>query len=292
MIIIRIAGGLGNQMFQYAFGRRLAYFNNTNLKMDISLYEGDHKRSHRLHHFNITGEYASADEVAVLLGNNKPKINRWSYKLGQRLLPINKRKIIKERKFNFDQQMIRSASDTYVMGYWQSEKYFKDIAFIIQREFTLKSEPDEKNKSLLESILRKNSVCIHIRRGDYVSDPVNRTKHGTCPMNYYYRCAEFISNRIENAHYFIFSDEPMWAINNFWFSNSSTFISQNGSSKDYEDLRLMTSCKHFIIANSSFSWWGAWLSNNPGKIVCAPRKWFNNAKLDTSDLIPEEWIKI
>ena len=133
---------------------------------------------------------------------------------------------------------------------------------------------------------------MHIRRGDYVSNPTTNKLHGTCSLEYYHNAVDIIAAKVSNPHFFIFSDDHEWARNNFKIDYPLTFVAHNNAGKNYEDMRLMSLCKHHIIANSSFSWWGAWLGSNPKKIVCAPRGWFKDKSLNTNDIIPSDWSRI
>ncbi len=180
----------------------------------------------------------------------------------------------------------------YLQGYWQSEKYFKDIEKIIRDDFTFSEEPDYQNKQMADTIKCCEAVSLHVRRGDYVSNPVTTEYHGICSEDYYRRAVREVERYCKNPQFFVFSDDPSWAKENLETGYPTTIIDFNGSEKDYEDLRLMSLCQHHIIANSSFSWWGAWLSWNPQKIVIAPKKWFNRPEINTQDLIPESWIRI
>ncbi len=149
-----------------------------------------------------------------------------------------------------------------------------------------------RNKDIGEMIQSFKSVSLHIRRGDYVSNKVTNQVHGVCDLNYYSHAISYIAERISNTHLFVFSDDPEWAKGNLKTEIPTFFVDNNRADKDYEDLKLMRQCKHNIIANSSFSWWGAWLNQNAGKIVIAPKKWFNDKSINTKDLIPEKWIRL
>ena len=187
---------------------------------------------------------------------------------------------------------MKQEGNVYLEGFWHSEKYFKDIENVIRQEFTIRDEPDALNKEMANKIMACEPVSIHIRRGDYVSDKKTNEFHGTCSLEYYNDAIGIITKEIKAPHFFVFSDDPVWVQDNLKLKFSTTYLVYNGAEKAYEDLRLMSLCKHHIIANSSFSWWGAWLSGNPYKIVIAPKKWFNDETIDTSDLIPDEWFRI
>ncbi|MHB8117593.1 MAG: alpha-1,2-fucosyltransferase [Methanothrix sp.] len=283
-------GGLGNQLFQYAMARRLALINDVPLKLDISEFENDNLRNYALGNFNIVENIASPSERAKLLKTNNIA-SKIMLHIGK-LKPYYRRSYIKERFFHFDPNILKVSHDVYLEGYWQSEKYFKDIEDVIRYEFRVKPDQDEANKAMAQNIMSKEAVSIHIRRGDYVTDPKTNKFHGTCSLGYYLNGIEKIADLISNPHFFIFSDDHQWIQDNLKIEYPATFVTHNGAGKDYEDLRLMTLCNHHIIANSSFSWWGAWLCENEKKMVFAPVKWFNASEFDTKDLIPASWQRI
>jgi hypothetical protein len=200
--------------------------------------------------------------------------------------------ILKENGFSFDPSMLEAKGNIYLEGYWQSEKYFVAIRDILLREFAFKYEQDAKSRDITKQIQKTESVSLHIRRGDYVHDPLTNQVHGLCSLEYYQKAVSYITQKIPNCHFYIFSDDHSWVSENFKLDYPFTLVDHNDASRNYEDLRLMSLCRHNIIANSSFSWWGAWLNTNHEKIVCAPKKWFNEPTLDTKDLIPESWVKI
>ena len=283
MIIVKLIGGLGNQMFQYAIGRHLAYKNQTKLKLDISGFKTCKLRKYELRCFNIVEEFANDIEIKIF--NLKRRFN---------IFFKNKNILCTEKvKCKFDSEVLKYKGNIYLVGYWQSEKYFKDIEAIIRREFTVKTPQTGKNKEIARQISScKSPVSLHIRRGDFISDSHASQVHGTCNLDYYYRCVKRLTHMVKNPHFLIFSDDPEWARDNLNLSYPTTLVEHNKIDKDYEDLRLMSLCKHHIIANSTFSWWGAWLNKNPDKIVIVPKRWFTGDSIDTRDLIPEGWIRI
>jgi len=290
MIITKLIGGLGNQMFQYAAGRRAAHFNNTLLKLDITGYEkqtGITPREYMLHIFNIQENFSSINEI------NGLKNNSFIRKVFRKINPFfQNNSYIKEKYFHFDPSILNIGDNSYLEGYWVSEKYFKDIENVIRKEFTFKNKPDVVNKKTINRIRNCESISIHIRRGDYVSDPKTNQFHGVCDLNYYHQAIKYMTSKITNPYFFFFSDDPKWCKANLRLEYPTIYISHNLGKKDYEDMRLMSECQHNIIANSSFSWWGAWLNQNKNKIVIAPKKWFRDESIDTNDIIPESWSKI
>jgi len=287
MIITKLIGGLGNQMFQYAVGRRAAYINNTSLKLDIAGYENQADitpRKYSLDIFNIKEEFVNTNEIRKL---------KKTASLFSRFMLGNKQSYVKEKHFQFDQNILKIKNNTYLEGYWQSEKYFKDIEIIIRKEFSFKEEVQDKlNKKNISQIVNSNSISIHIRHGDYIFDKGTHERHGVCKLEYYKRAIELIIKKVKNPHFFVFSDDHKWMKQNLILKYPYNYIVNNFGNKDYEDMRLMGLCKHNIIANSSFSWWGAWLNQNKNNIVIAPNKWFKDKSTNTKDLLPQSWIKI
>ncbi len=290
MIITRLIGGLGNQMFQYAIARCLSIVNKVEFKMDITGFELLNplytQRKYELHHLNIVENIATPKEIKRF----KQKI--FISKIFKKIIPSSKiyYYYTEKKGFKFDPEVFK-LKNIYLEGYWQTEKYFKNIEDVIRKEFSVKIPIDKKNEELLEKIKSCNSVAVHVRRGDYVTNPIHAEFHGTCGLEYYKKCVNIIEEKVKNPYFFIFSDDNEWTKKNLKFNFPMDYVTWN-IGKDYEDLRLMSNCKHFIISNSSFGWWGAWLSNNSNKIVLAPKKWFKDEKRDTFDLIPDKWIRI
>lgn len=293
MIVVNIIGGLGNQLFQYALGRRLAQLNNTTLKLDITGFSTFYKlHKYSLSHFNVEENFATPDEVKKyrnFFSQAFVKVNRIA---GNNFGAYYQQKYIKEQNNLFDQNILKAPSDTFMQGFWQTEKYFKEIAGTIRNEFTFKTPPSDANRKLADEILQNNAVSIHVRRTDYITDSASNQAHGTCDLNYYRNAINYIAKHIEAPHFYIFSDDMPWVKENLKFGFATTFIDFNNANTNYEDLRLMSLCKHNIIANSTFSWWGAWLNNYDKKIVIVPEKWFNDKNRSSVDLIPEDWNKL
>lgn len=295
MIIVKLMGGIGNQMFQYATARRLAHIHNTNLKLDLSWFDtaitANTCRSYVLDKFMIKDCYATIKEIKELT-IQKSGIVRSLITIFFRRDPVVAPSYVKEKQFNFEPEVLQLPDNVYLDGYWQSDNYFADIDNIIRTEFTVHTIQQGRNLELAELISSSNSVSLHMRRGDYVSNPETRKFHGTCDLNYYYRCTEQLTKKVKEPHFFVFSDDNDWVRDNLKLPYTTTLVDHNGEDKNYEDLRLMSQCKHHIIANSSFSWWGAWLCNNPEKIIFAPRKWFNVDYLNSTRLMPESWCRV
>lgn len=285
MIIANLEGGLGNQLFQYAAGCSLAEMHQVDFKINTLPFETYKLHKFSLHHFDISATIASHEEI------------RYYRNIPRRIvdivtLPYYRRRLFYERFFHFDENFAKAPKDTLLVGYWQSEKYFKKITDALRKEFSFKSGPDGTNAAIADQIRNSDSISVHIRRGDYVTDPKASRMHGSANMKYYEDCVNRMITLVKIPVFFIFSDDPEWVKVNFRLKHPSVYIDHNDADANFEDLRLMSLCKHNIIANSSFSWWGAWLNANSDKNVLCPQKWFNNSIRNTMDLIPAEWQKI
>jgi hypothetical protein len=293
MIIVNLKGGIGNQLFQYALGRHLSIMNKTDLRLDIHGF-----KSYKWHNYSL--QLFSINEV-FFPHNIKNLLYLHFHKWKDNHATGNKKfRITEETLQPFDPAVLNAGSNLYLDGYWQSEKYFKDIRQVLLKDLMITRDFNSINGKISSSITSSNSVSVHIRRGNYVANPRVNEVHGTCTQEYYDKSAEYILQKVQDAHFFIFSDEIEWAKANFKINARHTFVDNNKGfdgenyqdEKNVDDLRLMSLCRHNIIANSSFSWWGAWLNENPEKIVIAPGKWFNDPKMDTVDLIPENWVRL
>lgn len=285
MIIVKLIGGLGNQLFQYSLGRSLSIKNNDLLKLDLSDFTKDNPRSYGLGYFNILENFATEEDVN--------KIKKTGFlKIVDNFKPYYKRSVIKYKGYDFDPNILKLSGNFYLDGYWQSEKYFKDIEDIIRKEITIKEPLADKYANLINNIKNSNSVSIHIRRGDYLTNQKFSKIYNLLDEKYYQSAVNFIAKKISNPHFFIFSDDIEWVKRNLNIPYPKIFVSDNNKTKDYEDLVLMSLCKNNITANSSFSWWGSRLNQNPSKIVISPNKWFNKEDGTAKDLIPQEWIKM
>ena len=291
MIISRFYGGLGNQMFQYATGRALALRHQTQLVADSRPF-----RSYKLHAYLI-------DRFNTVMTDAS------GMDLGDRVLPPEKRGILssslwtirnrgrlkyfRERSLQYDPSFESLGDDTYLQGYWQSEKYFRDVGGLLREELTRPEPVDAVNIQVMDEMKSVLAVSLHIRRGDYVSNSKTLKVHGICPIEYYHEAAAWIADRTETAPaFFIFSDDPEWTRQNLKLPFTMRFVSHNTVADPWLDLQLMQSCQHHIIANSSFSWWGAWLNASAKKIVVAPARWFADPGKDDRDIVPETWFRL
>jgi hypothetical protein len=236
--------------------------------------------------FNICTTHATLKEVKKF---HKSKYIDFIFrKLDQNNIKVSN-KIFEKKPFYFDEKML-SLTTGYLDGYWQSYKYFDDIREVLLNEFTLVNEMNLENKLICKKITELNSISIHIRRGDYVKEKKNMTIYNVFGLEYYHQAIEFISKKISNPYFFVFSDDLDWAKKNLQLTNV-TYVDVNLTQNPENDLILMSKCKHNIIANSTFSWWGAWLNQNSEKIIIAPRKWMSTVE-SLDDLYPDDWIRL
>lgn len=289
MVIVKLNGGIGNQLFQFAFGKNIASQNKIKLKFDTTPFSADIDRSFKLKFFNIDHGIADNTDLTYFTKNNT-FIKRF-FNFFEIAKPFRYKRYYKENGFKFNKNTKKLKSkNLYLEGYWQSEKYFKDISEIIKKEITLKDGLDKKFDDLVEKIKNNVSVSIHFRKSDYLLEK-HSSIYSNLDNNYYQKAIEIINKTTKNPLFFIFSDDVNWVKNNIKLPSTSVFVS-NGKNKDYEELILMSKCKNNIIANSTFSWWGAWLNKNSYKTVIAPKNWFKDKNTNTEDLIPNNWIKI
>lgn len=289
MFYIGLKGGLGNQMFQYAFGVAASMESNIPLVLDTTLFDHtpsrDTKRAYLLHHFNTQARIASENEVAKF--HTKPA----------RLLRKIKRRLKPQSDHVFYPELLKVKNGQYLEGYWQSEKYFKKYKSTIQHELSLRTSFGLEAIEMIRKIKTvkqtgAEAILVHIRRGDYITNQAAAAFHGAQNLDYFARGISYLDSKSEKSkHIFIATDDIEWVKANFKPHHEYTFISRPGI-YDFEEILIMADCDHFVISNSSFSWWGAWLGQNPHKIVVAPKNWVKDPAIDTSDVLPEEWIKL
>lgn len=290
MKIVKILGGLGNQMFQYALYLALKkQFPNERVAIDISCFNG-----YPLHNgfeidniFSLNSDIATWKEVAKLA---YPYPNYRCWQIGKHLLPKRKTMCIEKNSLMFDDTVLSQPGDRYYDGYWQHEKYFSFAKEQIYSAFIFPPPEDVRNRELMAHVTTSNSVAVHIRRGDYVNHPYFK---GICDVDYYKRAIAYMEEFINPELYCVFSNDIAWCKDELGDSlpkNNTIYVNWNNGHKSYIDMQIMSNCKHIIIANSSFSWWGAWLNQNKHKVVVAPSKW-NNIK-QAKYPVPASWIKI
>ena len=292
MIITNLIGGLGNQMFQYAAGRALSLECGVPLQLDVSgfAWYGLHQGFELQRIFNCTIDIAGEADVRCILG--------WQYSSAirrvvsrQSMEAFRRKGFVVEPHFQYWPEIKNVPRDCYLTGYWQSEKYFADLALQIRADFTFWLPMESRNVELSKQINQVNAVSLHVRRGDYVNNANTAATHGFCTIDYYREAIRYIAERVDSPHFFIFSDDIAWVKENLKIDFPCRYIDHNLGAESYNDMRLMSMCRHHIIANSSFSWWGAWLNPSADKIIVAPKKWFAN-ETKTQDLIPQCWVRL
>jgi hypothetical protein len=289
MIIIKIFGGLGNQLFQYALGRQLAILNKTSLYLDISDYQISGLRQYELNKFNIKAKIIYKNKIL-----KQDLFHKILYRVYNKFSSLYYRCHYIEEKYPyyFDSNVLNIQNNSYLNGYWQTEKYFIDIKPYLLKEIVLNKTLDLKNLQILNQIKNDNSVSVHFRRTDYISKKSVAQNHGICPLDYYYQSLGYVSKNIKHPVFYVFSDDTEWVKQNFKSKFKTYYLNHNQGEKSFLDLYLMSKCKHNIIANSSFSWWGAWLNQNQGKLIIAPKRWSIKGHGSNDDLVPKSWIRI
>lgn len=288
---VKIHYGLGNQLFQYALAKSLHISNKKSVFLDTSFYATERSlinpRNFQLDQFQINLLTITDDRI-----NNKSISLRKKIfnKINNYCRPYFKQSIVFEKYIDYDENIKFIKQGAYLLGYWQDERYFQSIESELRNDLKFSIKPIGKNLFFLDLISKQNdSVCIHIRRGDYITDDFVKNNLEICSLEYYYEAIKLIKEKISNPLFYVFSDEPDWVRDNFKPSIVYNLIDHNSEADATEDLRLMSACKHTIISNSSFSWWAAWLNNYNGKIIIAPKVWRkNNRDMYT----PKSWIRI
>jgi len=286
-VVVSLYGGLGNQLFQYATGYALSKHHNCKLILDLAWFDVVPKLK------GTTPRKFSLDPFHLDVEQQHVGINRLWSKLQR--LPLFKRgqmQLFREQSFQFDPKLFMAPAPLWLDGYWQSPKYFEKWASDIRHKIGKPNQMSPKTKEMMSLISHSDSVCVHIRRGDYVTNAQAKECHGLCSLDYYREGIKRVTAHVGNPHGFIFSDDPAWVQKHFKVEIPFTVIDINGPDEAHEDLWLMAACKYFVIANSSLSWWGAWLSESPSKVVVAPLDWFKDNPNQTRDLIPQGWIQI
>ena len=283
MISVDIYGGLGNQMFQYALGRSIAIHRNEELQIEARSFDNYELREFLLDQFNIRAHIKDLDEKHCKISNRYINFAiKNLLKLGVNVYPLA---YFEKNNFTYDEQVFNTSAK-YFEGYWQSYNYFEKHRSALLDEFTLKKELTKGNKHILDDIISSESISLHVRRGDYVGN--SKVQNANLSIEYYKKAISFINNKIENPKFFVFSDDVSWVKENLSIDTIAVYVDINDGNHAYYDLELMKHCKHNIIANSTFSWWGAWLNDNDNKIIVSPNKWMN-FDIDMNQLIPLSW---
>ncbi len=284
MIIVQLKGGLGNQMFQYAAGRSLSLQYRVPLMLDTASFEPRQAGMYALNALQIKAGIAAEEDIAPFT----PSVWR---KILYRIAPLSMRRVYREPHFHFDPRFFSARPPLYMKGYWQSWRYFQSVEQVIREDFGFREDFSDAIQAKAARLQEHHSVAMHFRRGDY-TNPETAAYHGVCGPDYYKDAAKWMQEQFPDAYFYIFTNDPAWVRGNLPEGIRYEILSGDLSHTQYEDLFLMSRCRHQIIANSSYSWWAAWLNPYPAKQVVAPRKWFDGARLNTGDLIPSNWKSI
>jgi hypothetical protein len=296
MIVLNLKGGLGNQMFQYALGLALSTKLSVPLKLDLrDLKDRTPRgrnfvfRTYDLDIFGIAPNQPTVEELWRFGMGMRDRRLRELWLRALRFLPLGF-SVYAERTFAYDEHVLNLGPSVYLDGYWQTEKYFSNIACAIRELFTVSTPRSPEIANLHEVISSGQTVCLNVRRGDFVNHPLHQTTDPT----YFERAVHEMKSRLDSDfRVFIFSDDVDWCRQNLHLAADQTIVEHRFAGERFSQyLSLMSHCKHFIIPNSSFAWWAAWLSNNPRKVVIAPRKWFADPRIDTKDILPTGWVAI
>lgn len=285
-VIIRLNGGLGNQMFQWAFAKMVQETTDMDVYLNMSYFKHSYARPYQLNIFRLEPKFVESFGTKLKLDII------WSLRAivnGEKFLGYT---LCSEKQFNFDPHIVKIKPNSYIEGFFQSELYFKWVENDLRNDFKFDAPISNETKQIESRIRSTNSISLHIRRGDYVQKKRYKEVYAECTIEYYQRAVDYIAERYPEPSLFIFSDDIAWVRKNLKIPYRSIYVSHNTGENSYEDMYLMSLCSHNIIANSSFSWWGAWLNNNKDKIVIAPEKWFNDDKIIQTDVIPKEWIRL
>lgn len=293
MIISMLKGGMGNQMFQYAAGFALVNKHQTKLKLDINYLLDKSKRYFRHTHreyaldaFNIKAEIATPKEISRF---TTPRIgNKYFYHLKKRILKSYN--VFEESHMHSQDEFQNIPPDAYLDGFWQNASYIQNVRNLLLEEFSFKEPLPEYCINTFNEIKNSNSVCVVFRRGDYVNHP----ELDITELNYYHAAIDIFQNKKNNFTYFIFSDDILWCKANFVRNDIEIiFVDQmyTGPKAQYY-LQLMIACKKYIIPNSTYPWWAAWLNDDQEKVVIAPKKWFRSQIVDINPIVPNDWITL
>ena len=289
-LIVRIKGGLGNQLFCYAAARRLALISNAELVIDdVTGFARDelYRRRYVLDHFKIPCRKATSKERMEPFERYRRGLIKWL----SRGRPFAARRYVEQEGLDFDERLLglQVSGTLYLDGLWQSERYFKDIEQTIRDDLRIIPTEDALNQRMAEEIRNSNAVALHVRWFDAPGSAASNN----ISTDYYKRAIALLDDKVDSSRYFLFSDAPGAALEKLGLDEDRvTLVSHNkGDESAFAELWLMTLCKHLIIANSTFSWWGAWLNPHEGKIVVAPKHWPAN-QADVKDILPQDWVKL
>ena len=287
MIIVKLQGGLGNQMFQYAMGKAMSKLHHSPFELDLDflLDRTPNKgaefvfRDYDLDVFSLKSRIASSGQEQRYL--HPSFLQKW-------LAGSKSPKVYRERFFQFDMDAVSCQPHVYLDGYWQSAKYFEAVQEELRADFKFVHDILPSSLPIQEDILHTDSICVNVRRADFLTN----SYHGVCGMNYFEPAIDHLASSLNNPKVFVFSDDPQWCKDNFKIKFPIVVVDHSHKGFKFSNqLQLMAACKHFIIPNSTFAWWAVWLSNKKESKIIAPKQWFADATIDTKDLIPEHWMR-
>lgn len=294
-VVVRLMGGLGNQLFQYAAGKAQAKRLGVPLLLDRQFLDDRSAHlTHTLRDFELNAYPIAAGIADAALVNRYRRVtDQPLFRRLHRYLPG----VFPDRRFaekapRYQPEMEHLKAPVYLDGFWQCERYFLSVADELrQHDLVPVQQPSAQNAELLRQLKSAPSVSLHVRRTDYVTNADANRFHGICSIDYYERAAAHLAATTGAQQFFVFSDDPQWVRENIRLPYPTTFISHNQGASSYWDLFLMQHCNHHIIANSSFSWWGAWLNASPQKVVIAPARWFADPAAAETDIVPQAWLR-
>lgn len=292
VIVVRVAGGLGNQMFQYACGRALAERNHDRLYFDLSAF-----RTYRLHGYGLdgfSGEVVTAPWYLTTGGRVWSVARRFGFSKARYFRLLGIRWVGECGDLRYRPQLLQFSGSAYLDGYWQSASYFEGCEELIRKDFSLSPSLDKRLQERRSSlgIGQGTTASLHVRRGDYATNPSSNAVHGTLGEEYYRNAVEHLIGKLgEEFRLVVFSDDIAWARENLRFPVATVHVEPEDD-RPQVDMHLMASCDHHIIANSTFSWWGAWLNPSLTKTVVAPARWFRSADHCADDICPAAWVRI
>jgi Glycosyl transferase family 11 len=284
VVTVGVLGGLGNQMFQYATARAVAQRNGASLLLDWRAFDAYTLRRPGLHRWNIDAQTAAHTQLR--------RHPRWAIDLSRRVRPLGR--VLGchvEKSLAFDPHVMRLKAPVHLSGYFQSERYFAEIRHLLMNQFSPRLPLSSAHRAMAEAAAASPSISVHVRRGDYVSEARNLAVHGSCSVAYYARAIEMLQSRYGPATCYFFSDDLDWVREHLPRPAQSVYVEGNADAPEV-DIHLMAACRHHVCANSSFSWWGAWLGWHPDKCVVAPARWFAAEELDAGDLVPATWLRL
>ncbi len=277
MVTVKLYGGLGNQMSQYAAGLALADKLGSAISVDVTWFEEMRTNPHIITRREYELDIFEIYPRATTLRNRMNTL-------------FDKPKTYKEKGLGYDPGFWKLSGNVVLDGHWLSYKYFNSRIHLIAEAFKFPSKVSKKNRDIIDNMQTEASISVHVRRADYANDAYTKRLHGLTPLEYYLAAIKKMCAEVKSPVFYIFSDDIDWCRKNIKPKGKIIYVSHNNGAKSYEDMRLMAACKNNIIANSSFSWWGAWLNPRRDKIVIAPRQWRKDGLIKTHDMIPENWI--